>query len=149
MRPVIVYAVTEIYVLPIAAMFTLDLGGMAIAAVQDEYVPTIGSPNGVANWRRRGLDPHLPYFNSGVLVVDISAWVCNEVQQKAFSYLCEPEHHLEYVDQEALNVALCGNWYQLSAEWNVGRYWYRAERRVGAYARIAEEARILHYTTEY
>lgn len=127
----------------------VELGGMIAAGVQDEYIPTIGSAEGIKDWTRFALDPQAPYFNSGVLVIDVGEWRRAEVGERALWYLKRARSGLEYADQEALNFALHRKWNRLPTHWNVGRYWYRAERREGCFRDIVKRARILHYTTEY
>jgi lipopolysaccharide biosynthesis glycosyltransferase len=134
---------------PVDELMELDLGGAVIAAVRDEYIPTFSSHPAMARHRVRRSDLSRPYFNSGVLVIDIEKWNRLRVSRRASAYLREVAGTVEYVDQDALNVALRGRWAELGAEWNVGRYWYRPERRQGLFSDIVERARILHYTTEY
>lgn len=134
---------------PIDELLHLDLKGVIAAGVQDEYIPSIGSPEGIADWSRFGLDPREPYFNSGVLVIDLREWRRCGVAAKALGYLKSARPGIELIDQEALNYALYGRWRLLPVHWNVGRYWYRGERRQGCFRDLVSRARILHYTTEY
>ncbi len=89
------------------SLFTLDLGDRPLAAVRDPCVEgrrTAGS--------RR-------YFNSGVLVVEMSAWTALRVGERCRSLLRGSRTPLEYLDQDALNQVLEDNWQPLDRRWNV------------------------------
>jgi lipopolysaccharide biosynthesis glycosyltransferase len=80
----------------------------------------------VANWEALALDPDAPYFNSGVLLIDLVAWRAAEVSQRAL-FICE-EHSDRLLaqgkwpqyDQYGLNVTLMGRWKELEQVWNYG-----------------------------
>jgi lipopolysaccharide biosynthesis glycosyltransferase len=133
---------------PVDPLMELELNGAAVAAVRDEYIPTFGAHPRLPGWCGI-LEPDVPYFNSGVLLIDVPKWRSLRVFERASDYLRQAGGAVEYVDQDALNVAFCGSWTELSPEWNVGRFWYRPERRSGCFEDISDRARILHYTTEY
>lgn len=98
------------------------VGGHApVAAVRDFGVPFVGSPMGIGAWRQLGLDPALPYFNSGVLVIDPVAWRRERVADRVFAHVTDWSSTMEFNDQEALNAVLAGRWHELSPTWNVQR----------------------------
>jgi len=132
---------------PIHELAQMNLNGAVAAAVRDDYISTLGSPEGPAE-RDPGLNPSLPYFNSGVLVIDLAGWRRARIVERATRWLARFRRGTELVDQDALNVALRGNWHELPAVWNVGWGWYEPERCTGVFETIPEDARILHYTTE-
>jgi lipopolysaccharide biosynthesis glycosyltransferase len=133
---------------PIGELADMSLGGAVAAAVRDDYIATFGSPEGPAE-RDPGLDPGLPYFNSGVLVIDVAAWRRACVADRAARWLAKFGQETEMVDQDALNVVLQGDWQELPAMWNVGWGWYEPGRCEGSIETMVDEVRILHYTTEY
>lgn len=58
--------------------------------------------------------PFFPYFNSGVLLVDCHKWIKEDVFGKALEAVREYGHAFTYNDQSALNIALRGDWSELS-----------------------------------
>lgn len=58
------------------------------------------------------------YFNSGVMVIDLSEWRNQRVGERALTYLEQEGDSFRYPDQDALNHVLKGSWYRLSPEWN-------------------------------
>jgi lipopolysaccharide biosynthesis glycosyltransferase len=126
----------------------LELAPAHIAAACIEpYTPTFSSDKGVADFVLLGFVGDEPYFNAGVLLIDIARWNRAGVGQEAMSYLKRDDLRIASFDQEALNVALAGHWYSLDPEWNVSRYWMYDARRVGR-PNILRDARIVHFLSE-
>lgn len=94
-----------------------DLGGCALAAVQSVNYPFFASWGAVNDWRALGLAPRTPFFNAGVLLIDIARWRSEGVAARALEYLRSP-YLGGGADQEALNVALAGQWKRLPPVWN-------------------------------
>ncbi|MDX1746610.1 MAG: glycosyltransferase, partial [Halobacteriales archaeon] len=68
--------------------------------------------------RRLGLgEPR--YFNSGVLLIDLVRWRKRDVRGRALAHAREAGDRLILHDQDALNMALQGDWLALPAHWNV------------------------------
>jgi lipopolysaccharide biosynthesis glycosyltransferase len=124
-------------------LWTLDLGGLVLAAAREMYAPVVSSDNGLGTYRELGLDPRTPYFNAGVLVVDTRRWREQGTGTAAIEHVrrYRPYHQ----DQDGLNAAVAGRFRELHPSWNVSRYWDREERRRGVFADLAAEARILHF----
>ena len=118
--------------------------GMAVAACVEPYTPTFDSLNGVADHARLGIEAATPYFNAGVMVVDVQRWNRLGIMGAAIEYLERPDVRISLFDQEALNVALRGRWQPLVPEWNVSRYWLHEARRVSR-PDILERAKIVHF----
>ncbi|HEU5380455.1 MAG TPA: glycosyltransferase family 8 protein, partial [Ktedonobacteraceae bacterium] len=147
--PTVLYLDADTMVLQdVSSLFSEELGELPIAAVREMYTPTFASDNGIANWRKLNLDPGTPYFNAGVMLINIPIWNSLHVKEWALEYLRVPDQSVCLYDQEALNFAINGKWRELAPIWNVTRYWFRPERRTGQYERIIEEAYILHFLAE-
>src|SRR4051812_29813504 len=58
-----------------------------------------------------------PYFNTGVLVMNLPAWRGTGMAQRALRYAAEGAP-LRWADQDALNAVL-DNWFELESRWNV------------------------------
>lgn len=115
-----------------------------IAACIEPYTPTFDSHNGVLDHQKLGLDGSIPYFNDGVMLIDVQKWNKSRVMDRATNYLKRSDIRITHFDQEALNVVLVGYWKTLDPKWNVSRYWVHAERRT-IQPKILEEARIVHF----
>jgi lipopolysaccharide biosynthesis glycosyltransferase len=112
------------------------------------YTPTVSAANGIKDWRAVGLDPDTPYFNAGVMVVDLPLWRSLDIRTQAIAYLQRTDITVTLFDQEALNAVVAGRWRELPPIWNATRYWYKSHRRTGPYASVLDEARILHFLSE-
>jgi len=115
-----------------------------VAACLEPYTPMFCSEMGVADFEALGFHGNEPYFNAGVLLVDIDRWNRAGVKQEAISYLKRDDLRFALFDQEALNVGLAGHWHRLDPEWNVSRYWLREARRIDR-PDILRDARIVHF----
>lgn len=129
----------------LADLWTTDLHGRLLGAVRDDYVPTLASPYGLPTWQQDGLNPGLPYFNSGVLLIDLDAWRRERVGEHAIEYLLAHRDDIRLFDQDALNAVAAGRWRQLDTVWNVTGYWRKPERRTGVHRDILTTARIRHF----
>lgn len=133
---------------PLRPLAALDLEGHPLAAVREMYTPVVSAENGVREWEALGLRADTPYFNAGVLLIDLPRWEHLRISATALEYLERSDVPINLFDQEALNVALAGNWLELPVAWNVSRYWYKPHRRVPPNDAILEEARVLHFLSE-
>jgi lipopolysaccharide biosynthesis glycosyltransferase len=118
--------------------------GDAVAlAVQDRLVPTLASRFGVAARDELGLGDDAPYFNAGVMLVDLGRWRRDGVAARSFDYLERHRRRVTFWDQEALNFALAGRWRPLDRRWNVNP---TLVRLFDAPGRRDDEAWIVHFS---
>ena len=97
----------------VSELWQTSLNGCTMGAVAD------GSPKLMERYRRRlGMDTPL-YFNSGVLLVDLERWRERQVTARALAAAERIGDDLILHDQDALNVALEGDWLPLLPHWNV------------------------------
>jgi lipopolysaccharide biosynthesis glycosyltransferase len=130
---------------PLTELWNTDLGDSILGAVRDDYVPTISSPYGLPTWQNLGLDADLPYFNSGVLLINLGAWRHHRIGEHALAYLSEHADDIRLFDQDALNAVVAGRWHELDTVWNVTGYWRKPYRRTGWHSTILDDARIRHF----
>ncbi|TAG12353.1 MAG: glycosyltransferase family 8 protein [Sphingobacteriia bacterium] len=103
----------------VSSIFETDLGECIIAAVKDQRVTSFGhSWGGIKNYKMLGLSPDLPYFNTGLLLIDIQSWRAFEVTKKVFECISKNKQYANYPDQYGLNVVLAEKWKQLDPRWN-------------------------------
>lgn len=97
-------------------LWRIDLEGRAIGAVRNPAIPCIASPGGVRAWREKGLDPRAPYFNTGVLLLDLEDW--RRRNHAAAILRIAQSSDSGFVNQGAMNVYFAGAWRELSQAWN-------------------------------
>jgi lipopolysaccharide biosynthesis glycosyltransferase len=112
----------------LTALWETDLGGSHLLAVRDSVVPRVSSRYGIRRWRELGLPRKAPYFNAGVMLLDVDRWRDDDIGVLAGRYLMGARDVM-FWDQEGLNAVLCGRWGELDPRWN---RMASAERRADA-----------------
>lgn len=122
-------------------LWRLDLQGHPIAATVDYLSLTHGNGDGTPiGYRGEAMSVEAycrdivgvdllttPYFNSGVMVMDLNAWRRTHLAARCRTE-CRSSRELNFVDQDALNGVLQGDFLPLDQRWNafvfLGReYW--------------------------
>ena len=97
----------------VSRLFKVDLGGSPIGTVRDFLITsTAHQASGV-----RDRTHARPYFNAGVLVIDVAKWRSSRVAERALEYAASGDSLL-WADQDALN-AVVQDWCELDFHWNV------------------------------
>jgi lipopolysaccharide biosynthesis glycosyltransferase len=97
-------------------LLRLDIGPYAMAAVRD--LPYFLSANFHAReFISLGLGP-LPYFNAGVLLIDLPAWERADLTERCLRFPVEHPEAVTMLDQSILNGVLQGKMAELSPVWN-------------------------------
>lgn len=100
----------------IPALFDLNLGGAALAGVLD-----------TKQWHKPGRAaadlkpfnlPYCPYFNTGVMLIDVAAYNAQNVGEDVLRLIAARGKDLEWHDQTAMNAVLQGKWAELPVQWN-------------------------------
>lgn len=97
---------------PITDLLMVDLNGCALAAVMD-------SP-----WQLEFAEEHIGikkdigYFNSGVMVIDMTQYRMADVWNKSIE-LIKQGRKLPFLDQDILNILFTGQWKEIPCKWNV------------------------------
>ncbi len=120
-----------------------DLAGATLAAVREASDPFCWSLNGLEHVFDLGLDPAAPYFNAGILVMDLPAFRAARVEERSLDYLAR--HRPARMDQDALNAVCRGRIAELPVKWNVEKYFFTSEERRLRYRTLLTRARVLHY----
>ncbi len=102
----------------VAELWDRDLGDHPLLAVQDSLVPHVSSAFGVCGHREAASDPGAAYFNSGVMLMNLTVWRRDHVTERALQYLQRYHDGVYFWDQEALNAVLAGCWGPLESKWN-------------------------------
>lgn len=100
----------------ISKLLSAPMCGAAIAAVPD--VRFWGKPQLQAkDISALGL-PHAPYFNAGVLLIDVNAFVNQGYSDRVLNLLYTRGKQLGGHDQTALNIVMSHKWAELPVQWN-------------------------------
>ena len=133
----------------IGELWRACLGNSVVGAVPDSAMT---SPELYLKLQRKlGLRPDAPYFNSGVLLVDLDRWRETGVGLDAFQFARDQTDRMTFTEQCGLNWALRDRWMPLPECWNL---------QTGMVARIrwgfmdytrdakkrARAAKIVHFT---
>jgi lipopolysaccharide biosynthesis glycosyltransferase len=102
----------------LAPLWDAGTGTHTALAAPDPLVPTVSSRFGVAGYRALGLIPEAPYFNSGVMLMNLERWRLDQVSTRALDYVKAYGDAVAWWDQEGLNAVLAGSWGKLDATWN-------------------------------
>ncbi|MBL8209970.1 MAG: hypothetical protein JNK87_04630 [Bryobacterales bacterium] len=125
----------------IAELFEADLGEHVLGAAVDPFIPTVSALDGLPASVRKEIPADAPYFNAGVMVVDLARWREKEVSRRALTYIERHYRELRQYDQDALNYVLHEHWRELEAGWNAQP---RVTNALGV--RCPEQARIAHFS---
>jgi|688.fasta_scaffold34806_7 lipopolysaccharide biosynthesis glycosyltransferase len=95
-------------------LWQTDLCGRMLGAVRDFGFPTHGSRFASAE------RPGRPYFNAGVLLVDVCTWKRRRGLQACLAAWPDPaaEETVFAPDQDAINRGLTDDWHELDPSWN-------------------------------
>ena len=102
---------------------SLDLGGKPLAAAYDMIFLMDFKGDALARRFQRarrslGLDLDTPYFNAGLMAIDRAAWRAEKVTERVTAALSERPERFAFMEQDALNATLRGNFAPLSPRFN-------------------------------
>lgn len=97
------------------------LAGAPVAAAGD-LMSVI--KDAISHWQELGLDGDAPYFNSGVMVIDLDRWRREKIGDRVL-HRCQLDRHRLLIrdrwpqyDQYGFNVVLQHRWTRLPERWN-------------------------------
>jgi lipopolysaccharide biosynthesis glycosyltransferase len=119
----------------ISQIYNAELQGNPVAAAQDIYCPFIDNRIAMSNYsdampyvyglvaipdaEERKTPPTQPYFNAGLLVMDLDQFRENKIAETLRDYCIRFRGNLLWADQCAANACLGDRWTQLDKKWNV------------------------------
>jgi lipopolysaccharide biosynthesis glycosyltransferase len=123
------------------SLLDVDLRGNTIAAVRDPYARRLCDMEGMPGLAKyQELDAQAPYFNSGMMLIDVPNWLSTDVTQRCFDYIRRHAAETRFLEQDALNYVLYGKWLRVNKMWNFAR----SSRLESAMGSNLEEARLIH-----
>jgi lipopolysaccharide biosynthesis glycosyltransferase len=135
-----------------------DLGELALQPFEGHAILAVENFCGstMANCLPRlyvdlNLPPDLGYFNAGMFVLDLPRWRAERITERAIDFLAS--HRVDFLEQDALNAVVAGNWTLLDPRWNVQLEWlhtfgqdrYPPEERRRLRAEMLARPKLLHY----
>jgi lipopolysaccharide biosynthesis glycosyltransferase len=130
----------------------LPLGSFAALGVADAGSPYVSSLYGVPYWSRYGRRADEVNFNSGVLLLNLTAWLEEDITGAAVAYLTDGRHQF-LVDQEAINAVLPGRIGPLDPRWNVQTEHFQPPHQAtlpldeAQLSELIKDPWIVHFTT--
>lgn len=121
---------------PIEALWDADLEGHTFAAVPDAWGKLLAAGNDLRG-RGRILNPADPYFNAGLLVIDMERWRAADVAERLEVLINDGTAEKLSISQNVLNLIFRNQWRALESGWNVTSPKPEHER-IGAH--------LMHYT---
>lgn len=103
---------------PIENLWNVELNGKPVAAVEDPWGTLIGSGRDIRE-RENILHPADPYFNAGLMVIDIDKWREQNVAEQLEKLIAEGTVEKLSYSQNVINLIMKSNWERLDTLWNV------------------------------
>jgi lipopolysaccharide biosynthesis glycosyltransferase len=102
---------------------SFDLGGRPLAAAYDMIFLMDSKGDALARQFQRsrralGLSLDTPYFNAGLMTIDRAAWRAEQLTERVTKALRDEPGRYPFMEQDALNAALKGNFMALSPRFN-------------------------------
>jgi lipopolysaccharide biosynthesis glycosyltransferase len=122
---------------PLSDLWNTNVEGHALAAAphdadEDHMREALGLPEGT------------PYFNSGVLLMNLRFWNEHNVVANAISFVRNNPERIQYWDQDALNATLVGQWLSLPISWNY-RNWRKESVKEPVIVHFAGDIKPWHW----
>lgn len=104
----------------LSTLWEVEFGDTLLLAVQDQAIPRVSSSLGIQRWCALGLSPEMPFFNSGMMVINLPRYRRESIGRQVFNYLLQYREQLNlFGNQEGFNAVLAGRWTPLDGRWNV------------------------------
>ena len=105
-------------------LWKIDIGDSIVGTVQDPITKRFDHPvHGIfaclnqPTIEELSLNGDMPYFNSGVLLINVEKWIAESITEKVIELTLKYEG-FRYWDQWGLNIILQDNWFDIGIEWN-------------------------------
>src|SRR5690554_3162486 len=113
----VIYVDSDIlFMKDISELWNLDLGSNIAAAALDTAIKTLDKE--FPDFSKFDLNPQSPFFNSGVMVLDLVAFRKYQIHIRTLKLRSEYPDYFSFHDQSPLNVTLFEKFLLLNQEWN-------------------------------
>ena len=106
----------------ISDLWHTDLDTHPAAAVRDRSLTVSSEWGGITNYKELNLDPSTPYFNSGLLLLNLDVWRRDNILQKVIKAINSNIKYAKFPDQYGINVVLANEIMELDYKWNCYSY---------------------------
>ncbi len=103
---------------PLTELWATPFDGNPILAAQCSVIREMSHPKALSNYRELGYPPDHPYFNSGVLMMDLDRFRRERLGVAVLDYVRHNAGAVRWVDQDGLNATLGRRWGRLARRWN-------------------------------
>jgi lipopolysaccharide biosynthesis glycosyltransferase len=103
----------------IERLWNVEMGGHCLLAVQDPAIPFVSSRDGLQRYQALGIPRDHPYFNAGVMVVNVERWRQLNISEKVMEFIRRNADELNCCDQDGLNAILWRDWAPVDSRWHV------------------------------
>ncbi len=129
-----------------------DVTALAESELGEHAVGGVLNP-GFNRHESLGLLPTVPYFNAGVLVVDLVRWRAAQISERALEFIVRKPSVLKTWDQDALNAVIAGAWHPLDPRWNQQySFWIKGRREFhltrAEWRNVLYHPFIVHYSSK-
>lgn len=128
----------------IRRFFSLEMDGAVVMACEDALYTTVGKSASSEVHRELGMDDEDSYFNAGILMFDCLEWRKRGLREKTFDLIMKNGRSFKHADQDALNIALRGEWKAVEQRWNATSFFFNPAN--GRFPSISENPGIIHFT---
>lgn len=131
-------------------LWKIGIDNQYLFAVQDMLCPLVS--NGLKTYQELQISPDTPYFNSGVMILNLKKWREDDISFKVINYLEESGRRLRYWDQDGLNAILAGRWGKLDPRWNQlpNKFssWQESHFSEEVYHQVMEAPYLIHFASD-
>jgi len=118
-EPAALYLDADILVLAsLRPLLSTHLESSCLGAVRDPLSPTVAEGGVLPGWKELGLAANTPYFNAGVLLMNLDAWRSHQIAESSRTLLQKHPEYVSHPDQDALNVVTRDLWTPMDSSWN-------------------------------
>lgn len=115
----VIYLDVDVLVLGnLGELYSLPLEGHLVGAVVGKGTDRADHCWGILNYKELGIPPDTPYFNAGVLVMDLDAWRRENFAKRCMDYAEKYPELCIFWDQTVMNTLLAGRFTRLDGKWN-------------------------------
>jgi len=102
-----------------------------------------------------GFDREKPYFNAGILGINVKRWKEHDVMRRASEFIAAHKEHIRFFSQDPLNAALQQEWMPIDLSWNfhptcrdkMNRHGLSLEQVFGkTFESLQSQAKLIHFT---
>lgn len=123
-------------------LWDIEIKKESIAAVKDYYNDSAGK------WKELGLKDADAYFNSGVMLINIQNWSKDSIKEKATDFAMSNPQLIDFIDQDALNGAVKGNYKRIDNKYNCTKTPYPNLKIFNRKSFPINESQIIHFIGE-